>query len=332
MLNWKSELENLILYLPTLSYKNPLFEDDLCIHDQKINCKINKQFLTIWKQGPKQPFNKTNLSLALGILGHFFAKLSLNGKKKLIATQKKHKQDLVTNIDQGIEALFRVWIQNHFGKDNIIGEEGLNKNLNLKSNTWHIDPIDGTHNFVNNLKHYCLQIAYLNKNKEKICYLNAPLLDKTWSTLDSPAKKIPTLPKQINLGTEFLQHKIEESRLLNLISSTFNFKSYQIKSIGLNIMALTENRIQVFYKRNAKIWDIIPPSVFIHHYFQNQYVIKLLTKIKGQTESIPFLENDEKSLEHFKTHSDNFRIGHLLILHPELQYLEKDLIQLLMST
>lgn len=83
------------------------------------------------------------------------------GKIKNIKT--KEKNSYVTNIDLESEKTIFSIIRKKFPEHNIISEES--GSLNKKSEyTWYIDPLDGTHNYINNIPIFGVSIA-LAQNK-----------------------------------------------------------------------------------------------------------------------------------------------------------------------
>ena len=53
---------------------------------------------------------------------------------------KQSINDLVTNVDQGVEALIREAIANAYPNDSIVGEEN---GFDFSDSMWIVDPIDG---------------------------------------------------------------------------------------------------------------------------------------------------------------------------------------------
>lgn len=83
--------------------------------------------------------------------------------EKIKLATKSASTDLVTETDEKCERLVIEHIQKTFPNHKIIGEEssGSNKYELTDDPTWTIDPIDGTTNFVHQLKLCCVLISHL---------------------------------------------------------------------------------------------------------------------------------------------------------------------------
>ena len=88
----------------------------------------SKKFFHIWHNGPRNKENIPLLAQDIHTLGNTFLKFTRH-PNKLKTFTKSHPQDLVTEIDQGIEALWRYWLTTFLPNDQIIGEEQENQAL-----------------------------------------------------------------------------------------------------------------------------------------------------------------------------------------------------------
>lgn len=81
-------------------------------------------------------------------------------KEEFIIHTKSNRCDLVTNIDKEIERFFISKIQESFPTHKIVGEEGQAEITNEASSVvWYVDPIDGTMNFINQKRNFCISLA-----------------------------------------------------------------------------------------------------------------------------------------------------------------------------
>ena len=92
------------------------------------------------------------------------------GELEKLQVSKKGPKDFVTNADIKTEKIIIEELKKARPNYSIISEEnGIEKNKD-KSNTWIIDPIDGTINFLHGIPHFAISIA-LKSNDEIICGL-----------------------------------------------------------------------------------------------------------------------------------------------------------------
>ena len=99
------------------------------------------------------------------------------GKIKYI--KEKDNESYFTNVDLESEKLIISLIRKNFPGHNIISEES--GNLNKKSEyTWYIDPLDGTHNYINNFPLFGVSIALEHKGEMKLGAISLPYFNELY--------------------------------------------------------------------------------------------------------------------------------------------------------
>lgn len=101
------------------------------------------------------------------------------------STKSEQKADgsVVTEVDQTIERFLREWIDRNFPDDAIVGEEESNKHGN-SGFVWHIDPIDGTDNFLRKIPFCGVSVARLGDGPEdSFGIVHNPLTGQTFGSL-----------------------------------------------------------------------------------------------------------------------------------------------------
>ena len=92
------------------------------------------------------------------------------GELEKLQVSKKGPRDFVTNSDVKAEKIIIEELKKARPNYSIISEEnGVEKNKDI-SNSWIIDPIDGTINFLHGIPHFAISIA-LKSDYEIICGL-----------------------------------------------------------------------------------------------------------------------------------------------------------------
>ena len=87
------------------------------------------------------------------------------GEIEKLQVSKKGPSDFVTNSDMRVEKIIIEELKKAKPNYSIISEEnGIEKNKD-KDNTWIIDPIDGTINFLHGVPHFAISIALKSKNE-----------------------------------------------------------------------------------------------------------------------------------------------------------------------
>lgn len=98
---------------------------------------------------------------------------------------KEDKDDgsMVTEVDKGIERILRNFVQEHFPDDSIIGEEEDSVE-GTSGFVWHIDPIDGTDNFLRKIPFCAVSIARLGDTQEdSFAIVHNPITNQTFASL-----------------------------------------------------------------------------------------------------------------------------------------------------
>lgn len=90
----------------------------------------------------------------------------LRGFERLDALQisSKGSRDFATHIDHKAEQEIIAVIHKAYPDHPIIAEES-GKHPGSRDFVWHVDPLDGTHNYMRGIPHFCVSIACVNKNQ-----------------------------------------------------------------------------------------------------------------------------------------------------------------------
>jgi len=122
------------------------------------------------KISKKQLFEMLNFAIELS---KDAGKTLLQFQKKIhsLKVDNKHAQGVVSKADIATEKLIFARIKNHYPSHHILGEESF---YHLQQTTteyeqfkkqealWVVDPLDGTHNFLNGSDYYCISIAWVH--------------------------------------------------------------------------------------------------------------------------------------------------------------------------
>ncbi|ANE45404.1 myo-inositol-1-monophosphatase [Paenibacillus swuensis] len=101
---------------------------------------------------------------------------------------KYSRQDLVTEMDKGAEALIRNLVLTHFPDHAFLGEEGVEagpeasrkalEKVSAAEYLWIVDPIDGTTNYVHQFPFYSVSIALAHKGEVIVGVIYDPSRDE----------------------------------------------------------------------------------------------------------------------------------------------------------
>jgi myo-inositol-1(or 4)-monophosphatase len=96
-------------------------------------------------------------------------------RELVYSAEAKGPQDWVSAADHRVEALIREELASAFPSDSMLGEEDGGE---LGANTWIVDPIDGTINFVHGVRYWCVSIAFVVDGERRIGVVYDPSLDE----------------------------------------------------------------------------------------------------------------------------------------------------------
>ena len=95
----------------------------------------------------------------------------------------KEDGSVVTYVDKTIETGLRSFIEEHFPEDSIVGEEH-DDTTGTSGFVWHIDPIDGTDNFLRKIPFCAISVARLGDTAEdSFGIVHNPITKHTFASL-----------------------------------------------------------------------------------------------------------------------------------------------------
>jgi fructose-1,6-bisphosphatase/inositol monophosphatase family enzyme len=311
MTQWKKPSKDYpFLEIPALQKGKTLDLSIIEIGLTEFKLPVSSSFITVWETPPKDISDPFELAKRLSIVGDTLCSLIKESRPYISVTLKDGPHDIVTNVDQGIEMIFRLWLTTHYPHHKIIGEEGYKDTITPDDYIWFIDPIDGTSNYVNGRDNVTFQVGCLYQGAPYAAYVGLPFLNKSYSVpTHKPYTKKPPI-KEMVLGTEYLPTKKNQETIFYTLLSELEAESYQVKSIGINILGLLERKSTLFYKAKVKYWDAIPPMIVLAFLEPDLWEYSII--IPELTIS-PFSNNPTYITYLNKLHQRDSRIGLILI-------------------
>lgn len=223
-----------------------------------------------WSDVSNSPSLDRILSVAVDAagLGGQIAERSFN---KLVDTQIEAKAgsiNLVTEIDREVETAITDHIHSEFSDHEFLGEESGGVDPSSVENSWLIDPIDGTTNYIHGMPHYAVSVAYAHRGEIQVAacldvsrreMFTAVLGSGAW--LDSrPIRASQTASlKSALIMTGFYYERGEiMEKTLQSIRSLFAAGIRGIRRSGsaaLDICWVASGRVDGFYEYTLSPWD-----------------------------------------------------------------------------
>ena len=182
------------------------------------------------------------------------------GEIEKLQVSKKGPSDFVTNSDLRVEKIIIDELSKGKPDYSIISEEnGVKKNKDIK-NTWVIDPIDGTVNFLHGIPHFATSIALKRENEIISGLIFDPIKDEMFY-----AEK--------NNGAYLNNKRIRVSKRNNITECLFatsgitekkiEFSYRKSGSAALDMAYIACGRYDGFFQKNLHLWDIAAGLIIV---------------------------------------------------------------------
>jgi len=182
------------------------------------------------------------------------------GEIEKLQVSKKGPADFVTNSDLKAEKIILKELIKARPNYSIISEENGIKNNKDKNNTWIIDPIDGTVNFLHGIPHFAISIALKSKNEIVSGLIFDPIKNEMFF-----AEK--------NNGAFFNNHRIKVSKKNQINNCLFgtggkikNEPDLPFRKSGcaaLDMAYVAAGRYDGYFQHDLNLWDIAAGIILI---------------------------------------------------------------------
>ena len=182
------------------------------------------------------------------------------GELEKLQVSKKGPTDFVTNSDLRAEKIIIEELKKARPNYSFISEENGIENNKDKNNTWIIDPIDGTVNFLHGVPHFAISIA-LKSNNEIISGL-----------IFDPIKNEMFYAEKDN-GAYFNNQRIRVSKKNDIKNCLFasgnknneilDLSLRKTGSAALDLAYVAAGRFDGFFQDNLNLWDIAAGIIIV---------------------------------------------------------------------
>jgi len=180
---------------------------------------------------------------------------------------KSSAVDPVTEFDSATEAMVVERLRRDRPDDSIVGEEGSN-HRGTSRYEWHIDPIDGTVNFVYDLPGWCTSIAVLRDGEPVAGAVYAPVVDELYSAGLGLGTTVDDTPIGVSGSTELAtslaatgfsyhldEHRRSQAERIARILPTVRDIRRQ-GSAALDLAYVATGRVDVYFEEFINSWDV----------------------------------------------------------------------------
>jgi len=182
------------------------------------------------------------------------------GEIEKLQVSKKGPSDFVTNSDLKTEKIIIEELKKAKPNYSIISEENGIENNKDKNNTWIIDPIDGTVNFLHGIPHFAISIAHKSNNEIMSGLIFDPIKNEMFF-----AEK--------NNGAFFNNQRVRVSKK-NQINDCLFVTGGKIKNeidlpyrksgcAALDMAYVASGRYDGYFQQNLNLWDIAAGIILV---------------------------------------------------------------------
>ena len=182
------------------------------------------------------------------------------GEIEKLQVSKKGPRDFVTNSDLKAEKIIIEELEKARPNYSFISEERGIKTNKDSENTWIIDPIDGTINFLHGVPHFAISIALKSKNEIVSGLIYDPIKDEMFF-----AEK--------NNGAFFNNQRIRVSNKNNINDCLFatggklktevDFPTRKTGCAALDLAYVASGRYDGYFQKDINLWDIAAGIILI---------------------------------------------------------------------
>ena len=182
------------------------------------------------------------------------------GEIENLQVSKKGPRDFVTNSDKKAEKIIIGELLKSKKRFSILSEEAGEIKNDDPDNTWIIDPIDGTLNFLHGVPHFAISIAHRCKNE----ILSGLIFDPIKNEMFYAEK---------NNGSFFNNQRVRVSNKKNIDECLFaskekneNMTNSTIRNLGsaaLDMAYVGSGRFDGFFQKNLNLWDIAAGIILV---------------------------------------------------------------------
>ena len=182
------------------------------------------------------------------------------GEIEKLQVKKKGPTDFVTNADIKVEKIIIEELKKARPNYSFITEENGIKINKDKNNTWIIDPIDGTVNFLHGIPHFAISIAHKSENEIISGLIFDPIKNEMFYV-------------EKNNGAFFNNHRIRVSKKNDLNECLFVTGGKLNREIelpyrksgcaALDMAYVASGRYDGYFQNKLNLWDIAAGIILI---------------------------------------------------------------------
>ena len=182
------------------------------------------------------------------------------GEIENLQVSKKGPKDFVTNSDMRTEKIIIEELRKARPSYSFISEENGSENNKDINNTWIVDPIDGTINFLHGIPHFAISIALRSNDEIVSGLIYDPIKDEMFFAEKNNGAFCNN--QRIRVSSK---NNIDECLFAigNNIKNKLDFPYRKSGSAALDMAYVASGRYDGYFQNNLNIWDIAAGIILI---------------------------------------------------------------------
>ena len=182
------------------------------------------------------------------------------GEIEKLQVSKKGPSDFVTNSDLKTERIIIDELSKGRPDYSIISEEnGVTNNKDSK-NTWIIDPIDGTINFLHGVPHFATSIALKHNNEIVSGLIFDPIKDEMFYAEKNNGAYLNNKRIRVSKKNDMKECLFATS---GVIEKKMEFSFRKTGSAALDMAYIACGRFDGYFQKNLNLWDIAAGLILV---------------------------------------------------------------------
>jgi len=182
------------------------------------------------------------------------------GEIENLQVSKKGPKDFVTNSDLKAEKIIIEELKKSRPNYSIISEEnGIESNKDTK-NTWIIDPIDGTTNFLHGIPHFAISIALKSNNEIISGLIFDPIKNEMFYAEKDNGAFYNNQRIRVSRKTQINECLFATSGIIN---NKLDLQFRKSGSAALDMAYVASGRYDGYFQKNLSLWDIAAGIVIV---------------------------------------------------------------------
>jgi len=182
------------------------------------------------------------------------------GEIEKLQVSKKGPKDFVTNSDLRAEKIIIEELKKGRPNYSIISEENGIENNKDSKNTWIIDPIDGTINFLHGIPHFAISIALQSNNEIVSGLIFDPIKNELFFAEKNNGAFYNNQRIRVSKKTQISECLFATSGIIN---NKLDLQFRKSGSAALDMAYVASGRYDGYFQSNLNIWDIAAGIIIV---------------------------------------------------------------------